>query len=73
MVAHPITCELCRTGIVTWSAREIILRQWSDRGYVRFHATLPVGKCAQCLGQSFDAESDAILDAAFQCEYNKLR
>jgi hypothetical protein len=48
-------------------------RQWSNKGYMHYRATVLVGKCAQCQRQSFDAVSDTIFDAAFQHEYDRLR
>jgi hypothetical protein len=56
-----------------WRMEEMAFRQWSDRGYVDCRVTLPVGRCARCQATSLDEDSGKIFDAAFQCEYDKLR
>jgi hypothetical protein len=72
MGKHQTRCDFCGTAAILWDLEEIALRQSSDRGYVRYRATLVVGNCAQCDTKSFDAEANRILDAAFQREYDRL-
>jgi hypothetical protein len=47
-------------------------RQSSDKGYVYCHVALSVGTCDNCGSKTLEPDSDAIFDAAFQREYDKL-
>ncbi len=65
-------CGLCGTGRVTMKMEEIAFRQWSDKGYVQCRVEVMMGTCGSCGAKSFSAEADAVFDAAFKREYDKL-
>ena len=65
-------CDFCG-GHVTWRLEEMAFRQSSDKGYIHCRVALPVGTCARCGSKTLGPDSDAIFDAAFQREYDKLR
>ena len=65
-------CDLCRKGRLTVKMEEVAFRQWSDKGYVRCRVTVAMAACDACGTKSLAGDSDAIFDAAFQCEYDKL-
>ena len=51
---------------------EIAFRQWSDKGYIQCRVEVMMGTCQNCGAKSFSEESDAVFDAAFKREYDKL-
>jgi hypothetical protein len=75
MVAEeePVTCEICRKGLVLKRMEAMAFRQSSDKGYVRCEVTVPIGTCEACGAKSLDPGSTKLLDEAFQREYAKLR
>ena len=65
-------CSLCGKGRVTMKLEEIAFRQWSDKGYIQCRVEVMMGTCQNCGAKSFSEESDAVFDAAFKREYDKL-
>ena len=75
MVAEeePVTCDICRKGLVLKRMEAMAFRQSSDKGYVRCEVTVLIGTCEACGAKSLDPGSTKLLDEAFQREYAKLR
>jgi hypothetical protein len=75
MVAEeePVTCDICRKGLVLKRMEAMAFRQSSDKGYVRCEVTVSIGTCEACGAKSLDPGSTKLLDEAFQREYAKLR
>jgi hypothetical protein len=67
-----IVCDLCKTGRLSSSLRELRVRQSSDKGYVHFSATIAVRTCDFCGAKSYGPGADQILDKAFRREYDRL-
>ena len=68
----PYTCDFCRQGPLTWHLEEKAIRQSSDKGVVQYRVSLLVGTCDNCGSRTLQPGSDAIFDAAFQREYDRL-
>lgn len=49
----------------------MVFHQWTNRGYVSFNVTLPVGTCERCGAKSWDETAETMIEQAFQQEYNK--
>ena len=64
-------CDFC-SGHVTWRLEEMAFRQSSSKGYVRCQVELSVGTCDRCGSKTLGPDSDAIFEAAFRREYDKL-
>ena len=64
-------CDFC-AGHITWRLEEMAFRQSSNKGYVHCRVALPVGTCDNCGSKTLGPDSDAIFDAEFQREYDKL-
>jgi len=48
------------------------IRQASDKGVIQYRASLLMGTCDNCGSKALQPGSDAIFDAAFKREYDKL-
>lgn len=65
-------CDFCKRGRLEIAIEEIAFRQWSDKGYVHCRVEVRVGTCPRCGLRWLDPASDAMLEAAFRREYDKL-
>jgi hypothetical protein len=65
-------CDLCKLGHVTQQERQIAFHQWTDKGYVFCHATIPVGICCRCDSEHWDGHAEAVIEEAVRREYEKL-
>jgi hypothetical protein len=65
-------CDFCKSGHVTRRNQKIAFRQWTDKGYVFCRTIVPVGVCDHCGSKHWNADAEAIIEAAFQQEYEKL-
>jgi len=70
---EPQTCEACKVGKVVGKSQEISFQQWTDRGYVLCQVTILTAVCDHCGSRSWDEDTEAIIEAAIQQEYDKLR
>jgi len=66
------TCDFCRQGHLTWHTEEMAIRQASNKGIIQYRASLLMCTCDNCGSKSLQPGSDAIFDAAFQREYDRL-
>jgi hypothetical protein len=66
------TCDFCAQGHLAWRSKEMAIQQSSNKGIVRYRVSLLVGTCDHCGSRTFQPGSDAIFDAAFRREYDKL-
>ena len=67
-----IRCDLCKTGRLCSSSKELRVRQLSDKGPVHFSATIVVRICDFCGAKSYGPGADQILDEAFRRAYGSL-
>jgi hypothetical protein len=65
-------CLFCRRGRVVARNKEIGFYQSTDKGDVVCRVTVPVGVCDQCGSITWDAHSEAAIEAAVRQEYDKL-
>jgi hypothetical protein len=69
----PEVCDRCGRGRVKKRWLRIDFLQWSDRGVLRCHATVPVGVCDACNAKAWDETAESIVEEAIRNEYDKLR
>lgn len=67
-----VVCGFCKKGRLTMKMEEIAFRQWSDKGHIQCRVEILTGTCDSCGAKSLPEDCDAIFDAAFQREYDKL-
>jgi hypothetical protein len=65
-------CKFCKIDSVIRGQQQIAFHQWTDRGYVFCHATIPMGVCDNCGSKSWDDIAEAIIEEAVRQEYEKL-
>jgi len=66
------SCVFCRTGQLTNKLERMTLRQWSNKGYVRYEVMVVVHVCDSCGMRTLDETAQKIMDEAFNREYRKL-
>ena len=66
-------CEFCAQGIVVKRNEAMAFHQQTDRGSVFCTVTIAVGVCDQCGMKTWDEAAEAIIEAAVQQEYEKLK
>jgi len=71
--AEADVCEFCDRGHVAVRAEEIAFHQWTDKGYVYCHPTLPVRICGECHAKTWDGKAEELINAAVSREYEMLR
>jgi hypothetical protein len=69
---EPQPCYFCKSGRIIKREQKIAFHQWTNRGYVFCHATIPIGTCNRCGSKSWDDDAEAIIEAAIRSEYDKL-
>ena len=65
-------CVFCKQGKLLAQDREFGFRQWTDRGYVSCHVTVPIRVCMQCGSESFTDLAESMVEEAVRREYEKL-
>jgi hypothetical protein len=65
-------CDFCKIGHVTRQMQQIAFHQWTDKGYVFCHATIPIGICNRCRAEHWDEGAEAIIEEAVRREYSRL-
>jgi hypothetical protein len=65
-------CDSCKIGSVIRGHQQIAFHQWTDKGYVFCHATIPIGVCSNCGSKSWDEAAEAIIEEVARQEYEKL-
>ena len=69
---HAQQCDFCKEGRVVTRNRKIAFRQWTDRGYIRCQAEIPIGLCNSCGWKQWNQEAEAIIEEVVRREYDKL-
>jgi aerobic-type carbon monoxide dehydrogenase small subunit (CoxS/CutS family) len=69
----PPRCDFCQHGAVVQRTERLRFRQRTDRGVIRCHVRLSIGRCNNCGGAHLDAESEARIEAAVLQAYLRLR
>jgi hypothetical protein len=65
-------CDDCGRGHLIKRMQEINFLQWTDKGYLSCHATVPMTVCDTCDAKTWDDAAEAIIEKAVQREYDKL-
>ena len=65
-------CDFCKVGHVIRRNQQVAFHQWTDRGHVFCHATIPVGVCDRCKSEHWDEDAEAVIQDAVRKEYEKL-
>lgn len=65
-------CDFCKRGHVTRHNQQLAFRQWTDKGYVFCRAEIPIGICDRCNSTHWNADAEAIVEAAVRQAYEEL-
>ncbi len=68
---HAQVCELCGLGKIVRTTQRLSFHEWTSKGYVLCHATIPVLICDKCGQRSWDETAEAKIEDAVKRELDK--